>query len=237
MQPTADGSAESRPIRARALLQLALLAAIISIAIYVAYRAGVLTSAARARGILYGLRRMPGIPFWFMGVYALTAAFGVPPAVLTLAGGAVFGLNPGVVYSWSGAVVGALGGYALARWLGGNAVRQLLGRHSEKLDVLLGHGTFVALFRLRVNPVVPYNALNFASGLSKVPLRPYTLSTVVGVLPAIFVYTYFADAVIAGATRARERAFLHIAIAGVVIILLSFGPSTWRRIFQRFSQS
>ncbi|MND03971.1 hypothetical protein D3C83_240340 [compost metagenome] len=67
------------------------------------------------------------------------------------------------------------------------------------------------------------------------PLRPYTLATVVGVLPAIFVYTYFADAVIAGATRARERAFLHIAIAGIVIILLSFGPSTWRRIFQRIS--
>ena len=209
--------------------------AIVSIAIYIAYRAGVLTSAARAKRILLDLRRVPGIPFWFVAVYALTASFGVPPAVMTLAGGAVFGTKLGVLYSWIGAVAGALGGYALARWLGGNAIRQLLGRHSEKLDALLGHGTFVAIFRLRVNPVVPYNALNFASGLSKVPLRPYILASVFGVLPAIVVYAYFADAVIAGATGARERAFWHIAIAGVVIILLSFGPSTWRRLFQRLS--
>jgi uncharacterized membrane protein YdjX (TVP38/TMEM64 family) len=228
-------SSDEGPFRARALLRLAVLVAIVSIAIYIAYRAGVLTSAARAKGILYGLRRVPGIPFWFVAFYSLTASVGVPPAVMTLAGGAVFGTKFGVLYSWIGAVAGALGGYALARWLGGNAIRQLLGRHSQKLDALLGHGTFVAIFRLRVNPVVPYNALNFASGLSKVPLRPYTVASLLGVLPAIFVYAYFADAVIAGATGARERAFWHIAIAGVVIILLSFGPATWRRLFQRLS--
>ena len=230
-----DRGSANRPFRARALLRLAAFAAIVAIAIYVAYRAGVLTSAARAKGILYGLRRVPGIPFWFIGTYALTAALGIPPAVLTLAGGAVFGTSLGATYSWIGAVAGSLGGYGLAHWLGGNAIRQLLGRHSKKLDALLGHGTFVALFRLRVNPVVPYNALNYASGLSKVPLRPYILATLVGVVPAIFVYAYFADAVIAGATGARERAFWHIAIAGVVIIALSFGPSTWRRFLQRLS--
>jgi uncharacterized membrane protein YdjX (TVP38/TMEM64 family) len=232
---SSDAGPGNRAFRARAVLRLAALSAILSIAIYIAYRAGLLTSAERAKGILYGLRRIPGIPFWFMGVYALTASFGVPPAVMTLAGGAVFGTTLGVLYSWIGAVSGAVGGYSLARWLGGNAIRQLLGRHSEKLHALLGHGTFVAIFRLRVNPVVPFNALNFASGLSKVPLRPYILASLVGVLPAILVYAYFADAVIAGATGARERAFWHIAIAGIVIIALSFGPSTWKRFFQRLS--
>jgi uncharacterized membrane protein YdjX (TVP38/TMEM64 family) len=154
---------------------------------------------------------------------------------MTLAGGAVFGTKLGILYSWIGALLGAIGGYALARWLGGNAIRQLLGRHSKKLDAVLGRVSFAALFRLRVNPVVPFNVLNFASGLSKVPLKPYVGATSVGVLPAIVVYAYFADAVIAGATGARERAFLHMAIAGVIIILLSFGPSTWRRFFERLS--
>jgi uncharacterized membrane protein YdjX (TVP38/TMEM64 family) len=218
-----------------ATLRIGILVAIIAIAIYVAYRTGVLTDAARAKAVLLSLRRVRGIPLLFVAVYALTASLGVPPAVMTLAGGAVFGTKLGVLYSWTGAIAGALGGYALARWLGGNAIRLLLERHSEKLDTLLGHGTFLAIFRLRVNPVVPYNVLNFACGLSKVALRPYTLASLLGVLPAIFVYAYFADAVIAGATGARERAFLHIAAAGIVIILLSFGPSTWRRFFQRFS--
>jgi uncharacterized membrane protein YdjX (TVP38/TMEM64 family) len=72
--------------------------------------------------------------------------------------------------------------------------------------------------------------LNFASGLSKVSFRDYFLATIVGVLPATAVYAYFADSVIAGATRARSQAVWHIAIAGIIMILLSYGPALWRRL-------
>jgi uncharacterized membrane protein YdjX (TVP38/TMEM64 family) len=158
---------------------------------------------------------------------------GVPPLVLTLAGGAVFGTKLGIVYSWIGAFLGALGGYAVARSLGGKAIRQLLGRHNHRLDRMLERATVGSLFRLRVNPIVPFNVMNFAAGMSRVDPRAYVIATAFGILPAIAVYAYFADSLIAGAVGARERAFLHIAVAGVVIILLSFGPSTWRRLARR----
>lgn len=216
--------------RTQAIVRLALLGAIIAVALLGAWRIGLLNDPARAKVALQNLRQLRHLPFVFVAVYAFTAAIGVPPIVLTLAAGAVFGTRFGIIYSWIGALLGATGGYVLARTVGGNAFRQLLGRYRGKLDDLLHRATIASLFRLRVNPIVPFNAMNFASGMSKVPFRDYLIATALGILPAIVVYAYFADSVIAGATGARERAFLHIAIGGVVIILLSLGPATWRRI-------
>ena len=217
----------------RAILRLAILAAIVSAAFFAAWRSGLLQDPARAKAALQGIRQARALPLLFVVVYTVTAAIGIPPAVLTLAGGALFGTTFGIVYSWIGAVLGAVGGYAVAAGLGGNAIRQVLGRHRDKLDRLLEGATFMALLRLRVNPIVPFNVLNFASGLSKVPFREYFFATVVGVLPAIAVYAYFADSVVAGATGARERAAWHVAIAGIVMLLLTYGPSLWRRATDR----
>ena len=216
--------------RTRAFARIALFAVVIALAVVAAWRIGLLSEPARARDALRGLRQVRSLPLIFISLYTITAALGVPPVIITLAGGAVFGVTLGTLYSWIGAVLGAIGGYAMARWLGGNAIRRLLGRHEEKLDKLQDRATIASLFRLRVNPIVPYNVLNFASGLSKVSFRDYVLATVVGVLPATAVYAYFADSVIAGATRARSRALWHIAIAGIIMILLSYGPALWRRI-------
>ena len=216
--------------RTRAIARISLFAAVIALAVFAAWRIGLLSDPARARDTLRGLCQVRSLPLIFVAIYTITAALGVPPVIVTLAGGAVFGAIFGTLYSWIGAVLGAIGGYAIARWLGGNAIRHLLGRHEDKLDKLQDKATIASLFRLRVNPIVPYNVLNFASGLSKVSFRDYFLATVVGVLPATAVYAYFADSVIAGATRARSRALWHIAIAGVIMILLSYGPALWRRL-------
>lgn len=216
--------------RAQAIARLTLLAAIIAVALIGAWRMGLLNDPARAKVALQNLRQVRHLPVVFVTVYAFTAAIGVPPMVLTLAAGALFGTRYGIMYSWIGALLGAMGGYVLARSVGGNAFRHLLGRYRDKLDDLLDRATMASLFRLRVNPIVPFNAMNFASGMARVSFRDYVIATAFGILPSIIVYAYFADSVIAGATRARERAFLHIAIAGVVIILLSLGPATWRRL-------
>ena len=213
-----------------AIARIVIFASIIAVAVFAAWRIGLLNDPERARDTLRNLRQIRSLPVIFIALYTMIAALGVPPVIVTLAGGAVFGATLGTFYSWIGALLGAIGGYALARWLGGNAIRNLLGRHQDKLNKLQDKATFASLFRLRVNPIVPYNVLNFAFGLSKVSFRDYFLATAVGVLPATAVYAYFADSVIAGATRARSRALWHIAIAGVVMILLSYGPTLWRRM-------
>ena len=218
--------------RRRALVRLAALGLLLAAAAYGAHRLGVLDlrDPERLAEAIRTARDVPALPVLFVLAYALATVVGLPATVFTLAGGAIFGTVLGSLVNWSGATLGALGAYALARRVGGDAVRQLLGRHAAALDTLTARAGFPTLLRLRLIPVVPFNGLNFAAGLAPVPLRPYTLATALGIIPGTIVYTYFADSLIAGATGARDRAFLHVAIAGALLIAVSFAPALVRRM-------
>ena len=212
--------------------KLALLAAVIAGAVLAARWAGLgrYTDLETLAGAVRQARDLPFAPLLFVAAYAVIATFGLPALALTLAGGAIFGVGLGFALNWAGATLGAVGGYLLARALGREAVGRLLGRHAERLDALASAHGFATIFRLRLIPVVPFNVLNFAAGLAGVPLRAYTAGTALGIVPASFVYTYFADSLLGGAEGAREQALLRVAIAGGLLVLLSFLPLLARRL-------
>ena len=216
----------------RAYMRLAILVSVLALAGYVAYRLGIfnLRDPERLADALRRVRGVPALPVLFVLAYAIAATLGVPGTVFTLAGGAIFGAVFGSLLNWIGATIGAIGAYALARRLGSDAVCGMLGRHASALDALGERAGFRTLFRLRLIPVVPFNALNFAAGLAPVSFRPYAISTALGIIPGTVVYTYFADSLIEGVAGARLKALLHVAIAGALLILLSFGPALVGRI-------
>jgi len=220
------------PRRGRGYVRLAAFVAILAAAGYAAYRLGAfeLGDPQRFGDVIRRSRDVPALPVLFVLAYVIATVFGVPGTVFTLAGGAVFGIVLGSILNWTGATLGAVGAYTLARQLGSDAVRDLLGRRATALDTLTSKVGFATLFRLRLIPVVPFNALNFAAGLVPVPFRAYVLSTALGIIPGTVVYTYFADSLVAGVTGARDRAFLHVAIAGALLIALSFVPTLVRRL-------
>jgi uncharacterized membrane protein YdjX (TVP38/TMEM64 family) len=218
--------------RRSAYVRLAVLAVVLAAAGYAAYRLGVfeLRDPERLGDTIRRARDVPALPVLFVLGYAVATVFGLPGTVFTLAGGAVFGTLLGSILNWAGATLGALGAYALARRLGSDAVRKLLGRHAGALAALTSRADFVTLFRLRLIPVVPFNALNFAAGLVPARFRAYLLSTALGIIPGTVVYTYFADSLVAGVTGARQRALVHVAIAGALLIAISFVPALARRL-------
>ena len=212
--------------------KLALLAAVIGGAVLVARWAGLerYTDLETLAGAVRQARDLPFAPLLFVAAYAAIASFGLPALALTLAGGAIFGVGLGFALNWAGASLGAVGGYLIARALGRDAVGRLLGRHAGRLDALASAHGFATIFRLRLIPVVPFNVLNFAAGLAGVPLRAYAAGTALGIVPATFVYTYFADSLLGGAEGAREQALVRVAIAGGLLVLLSFVPVLARRL-------
>jgi uncharacterized membrane protein YdjX (TVP38/TMEM64 family) len=183
------------------------------------------TDAATLSSLVRGLRDRPHIGILFVGAYALATTLALPGSVLTIAGGAIFGFGKGTLLNWLGATIGATLAYLLASSLGLDAVRRLLGRRAERLDQLAGAHGFATVLRLRLIPAVPFNVLNFAAGLAGVPLRDYLLGTVLGLLPATAVYTYFADALLSGVAGARRDAFVRLLIAGLLLVALSFLPA------------
>jgi uncharacterized membrane protein YdjX (TVP38/TMEM64 family) len=223
--------AQPASTRSRTWLRLGVLLLVIALAVVGAHRIGLLDlrDPERLAQAVRDARSIPALPFLFVAAYALANSFGLPGTIFTLAGGAIFGTALGSLLNWLGATIGACGAYALALSLGSDAVRRFLGGRSGALDALATRSGFATVFRLRLIPVVPFNALNFASGLARVPFRAYLFATALGILPATVIYTYFADSLIAGAAGARERALVNVAIAGALLIALSFAPVIVRR--------
>ncbi len=166
----------------------------------------------------------------FVVLYAVLAALDFSGLVLTLAGGALFGFWWGALLNTIGANLGASAAFWLARALGREGLRVFVGDRLSGLDRLAEAQGPIWLLRLRLIPVVPFNLLNLASGLTAMPWRGYVAATAIGILPGTLVYTYFADAIVAGVAGGSRIAFVRVLVAGALLVGLSFLPTLARRL-------
>jgi uncharacterized membrane protein YdjX (TVP38/TMEM64 family) len=179
---------------------------------------------------LEALRSSVWAPVVFVAVYSLATALALPGSLITIVGGAVFGFGWGALLNSIGANIGANAAFKLARGLGREGVEQIVGARLRGLDHATEQHGFWGLLILRLVPLVPFNALNFGSGLTAIRWRDYALATVLGILPGTLVYTFFADALMQGATGASEAARTRLWIAGGLLAALSLIPLVARRL-------
>ncbi len=166
----------------------------------------------------------------FVLVYVTTTALGLPGSVVTIVGGVVFGFGWGALYNLVGANIGANAAFGLARMLGRDGVERIAGKRIQGLNnAMLRHG-LIGLLALRLIPLVPFNALNFGSGLTRLRWREYIIATMVGILPGTLVYTFFADALVGGSLEASPAATVGVWIAGAMLLVLSLLPFIARRL-------
>jgi len=165
-------------------------------------------------------------PLVFIIIYGLGCVLALPGSLLTLAGGAIFGTVNGTLFNVLASNFGATLAFFMARFLGRDFVSGLMkGGKLAKLDDSIEKNGFKTIFRLRLIPVFPFNGLNFGSGFSKIKYKDYLLGSVLGMLPGTFIYTYFGSSVLEGVTGASQKAFINLAIAGALLILISFLPT------------
>jgi uncharacterized membrane protein YdjX (TVP38/TMEM64 family) len=230
--PAGKPADDASPSRGAVMIRFGVLLVLLVGAGFAAWRLGFF-DLRDPRHLAAAVRRARGVraiaPL-FVLVYAVVAAFGLPATPFTLAGGAIFGTVLGSILNWSGAVLGAIGSFFLAKVLGHDALRRLLGQKATKLQGLVERGGFATMFRLRLLPVVPFNVLSFAAGLAGMPFRAYVLGTALGIIPGTIVYTYFADSLISGAAGASRAAFLKVGVAAALLLIVSFAPMVVRRL-------
>lgn len=107
----------------------------------------------------------------------------MPKSVLSVAAGLVFGFAGGIAIVFDAAILGSVVAFWLGRWLGREAVERFTGARVEKVDLLLSRRGLVAMIGLRLVPVLPFTAINYAAGLSSIRWWPYFLGTAIGILP------------------------------------------------------
>lgn len=169
-------------------------------------------------------------PLLYVVVYATMTAVALPGSIITIVGGAVFGFGWGVVLVTIAANIGATAAFLLARSLGREGIERLLGGRLKGLDAATAQHGFVGLLILRLIPLVPFNALNFGSGLTAMRWRDYALATVIGILPGTIVYVFSADALVQGATGASAEARTRLLVAAGLFLVLTLVPLLAKRL-------
>ena len=151
--------------------------------------------------------------------FAILPIFLFPVPILAVVAGAAFGLFAGSLYTIIGAMINSVLMFYIARFLGFHAVSDFTQNSKSKILKTLGEpgGKFSLILILRLMPLVPYNALNYACGVMNVSLRDYVVATFVGIVPATFIMVNLGEK----ALDMRSNGFIIACILMVVLVVLS----------------
>jgi len=133
-------------------------------------------------------------PLGHVVLFAIGTVLFAPGAVFGLVGGALFGPFWGTLLNLAGATIGATAAFLVARYLAADWVRTKAGPRTERLiaGVEAEGWRFVVLVRLV--PLVPFNLLNYALGLSGISLAQYVLASLVAMAPGTLAFTWLGHA-------------------------------------------
>lgn len=116
----------------------------------------------------------------------------LPATPLQISGGFLFGVFGGFLLSWLGIILGAAACFGLSRALGGGLVSR--SERLEKLDRRLREHGAMVVFVLGLVPVVNFDAVSYAAGLSGLSFRRFVLAASLGTAPSTFAVVYLGGA-------------------------------------------
>lgn len=163
----------------------------------------------------------------FVALYAAAVVLFIPASWLTLAAGAVFGLVKGVIYVFAGAVLGSALAFVVGRYVARPWVEQWAAGAPRfgAIDRAVARDGRRIVFLLRLTPLVPFTALNYLLGLTRITLGDMVLASP-GMLPGTVLYVYYGRvigdlaAVAAGATPPRGAGQYVLLAVGLVASLV-----------------
>lgn len=112
----------------------------------------------------------------------------LPAPAVAIAGGYSFGTFKGFLLTWAGALLGGTISFGLSRLFGRKFVAS--SARLERLDRYVQEHGAVLVFVLRLIPLVSFDAISYAAGLSGMPFRKFLLATALGMAPGTFVFVY-----------------------------------------------
>ena len=136
----------------------------------------------------------PWFPLGFLAAHVVVTVFPFPRTAFTLAAGLLFGPALGILLAVVASTASAVIALLLVRAAGWQLSRLVSHPRVDALDARLRERGWPAVLAMRLIPAVPFSAINYAAGASAVRLVPYTLATLVGLLPGTAAVVVLGDA-------------------------------------------
>lgn len=157
-------------------------------------------------------------PLVYVVLYVVLTVLMFPGAVVTAAGGVLFGPAVGTLLAVVGATIGSAVAFLLAKRLGRQQVERIAGRRIGRLDAWLERRGFLAVLYVRLIPVIPFNALNYAAGVTGLSFRDFAASTALGIIPGTFAFAAL------GGSFEDPTSPVFLTAVGLLVLLLAGGP-------------
>jgi uncharacterized membrane protein YdjX (TVP38/TMEM64 family) len=174
-------------------------------------------------------------PALYVAIYAVAVALSVPEsAVLTVAAGLLFDTLLGGILAVIGSTVGAVALFLAVRHHLADAIARRGGRFLDGVRAGLERDGFSYLLAIRLVPAFQLWLVNLAAALSGMRLLPYVAATLLGVLPATFIYASIGagiGAVLSAGGKPDLGIIFSPYVLGPLVALaaLSLLPVAWRR--------
>lgn len=114
--------------------------------------------------------------------------FVIPWGILAGAAGLLFGTAAGTPLAIAGVTLAALCQMFTTRRLAGAHAGALLPERTKSVERFIEDNGVTAIMQSRIVPLLPYGAVNYAAGLTRLRYRDMAIGTIVGGAPKIFGY-------------------------------------------------
>jgi uncharacterized membrane protein YdjX (TVP38/TMEM64 family) len=227
----APAVAARRRERRLALLRLGSLAVVVA----ALFAAVALTGDLSADRVRDAAREAgPLAPLAFIAISSLLTVAMFPGPLLSGASGLLFGTALGTPVSIVAATLGACLAFSLSRRFGAGAVDELSGQRVRVVQDFIAQRGFLAVLYARILPAMPYNVVNYAAGVTRVPLLTFAAATAIGCAPRAFAYTALGGNLSNLGSPAALVAFAVLIVMGVGGMLVAARDAGVRQRLRSF---
>lgn len=147
--------------------------------------------------LIRALQWTEGLGFWapvfVAAFYIIACVLFLPGSVLTLGAGVLFGVIKGSIVVSVGSTLGACTAFLVGRTVAREWISAKVARNVKfgAIDAAVGEQGFKIVLLTRLSPAFPFNMLNYAFGLTRIPFWQYALGSWIGMMPGTVMYVYF----------------------------------------------
>lgn len=162
----------------------------------------------------------------FFLIYFTSTALSLPIAViLTIVGAAIMGWLTSAIVIVFAASLGSIPPFLLARYLFNEAINKRFTKTITKINAGVADSGGWYLLSARLSAIIPFYAINLASGLTVISLKKYFLATFFGIIPGTLAFT-FAGSQLGSATETGSiispQVFVALLILALAPLLIRF---------------
>lgn len=189
---------------------------------------------ASIRDYIQSFGRLAVLAYIF--AYVVNTISVLPPiAPLSLAAGLAFGEVWGAVYLMTAAIIGTSATFMIARFFGRGLVKKIMAGTFKNLDEKLEKKGFMTILFFRVIPLIPYEVLNYAGGLSSIKFKDYFLATFIGLIPGVVISAFFGGSLGEIKTFKDLLSAKFLIAVGLMALIIAI-PTIYQMIQRRFSK-